>query len=531
MDSLTRIIRARSALVTSQPFFGSLALRLDVVARPDVETMATDGRRLFYAPAFVESLTEPELIGVVAHEVMHCALRHFARRGRRDLTEWNVATDHAINLDLKAAGFVLPRDVLADPRFRGFSAEDVHAALYGARPEDPPAAPAAASPEAEDGEDDGDQTGAGDGADGEDDGADADGAAGEDGADGGGEDSGNGEDDGAGSGGDGSDGAGEDGDADGAGDGSEDADGDGSDASGSGADGDPSAAGAGSGSGAGEDTAAGDGRGRGAGAGEAAEDDGGEAEADGRRGPMAPDPGRCGGVIDPEADDEADPAALDQLAREWEVYTRQAINAATKSAGSLPGFLSRVVADLDAPRVTWRDVLRRFIDQSTSRDYSWTRPNRRHVAAGVILPGMVSDSLSHLVVVLDTSGSIDDRTLRDFLSEVSAAMDDGAADRVTLVHCDDMVHRADTFERRDVLDPDLPPVGGGGTAFAPAFRWIADNAPDAAAVLYFTDLECWSWGEEPAAPVIWCAWGDPETVRRHAARAPFGEWIHVNPDA
>lgn len=503
MATLDRIIRARTVLVMSQPFFGSLVLRLELAERPDItETMATDGRRLFYNPAFVDSLSDPELCGVLAHETMHCALRHFARRGGRDIGEWNVATDHAINLDVKSAGFVLPAGVLADPRFRGMSAEDIHYSLFGSKPAPAPE-PAPAPADGDEGEaDDGDDSAGSGGDDGADDGAGGDGDQSGGDADGAGES-------GAGEGGDaGGDGAGEDGAGDGAG----------SNGNGSAAD-----TGAGDGAdGAGDHSPAGSGNGR------PGADTAPGAGADARKPGTVPDPGRCGGVIEPADVDSADAA---ELSREWEIFTRQAINAATKRAGSLPGYLQRVVDDLDASRVSWRDVLRRFIDQSASRDYSWMRPNRRHVASGLILPGLVSDSLSRLVVVIDTSGSIDDRTLREFLSEVSGAMDDGAADRLTMVHCDTAVRRVDEFERGDYLDSNLPPVGGGGTKFSPAFEWITDNAADAVAVVYFSDLECYDWGTEPAAPVIWAAWGDPADVRRHAARIPFGEMIHVNPDA
>jgi len=45
----------------------------------------------------MESLTDPQLKTVLAHEVMHCALLHVYRRGDRDLREFNIAADYAIN--------------------------------------------------------------------------------------------------------------------------------------------------------------------------------------------------------------------------------------------------------------------------------------------------------------------------------------------------------------------------------------------------------------------------------------------------
>jgi hypothetical protein len=62
-------------------FFATLLLRLRAEAAWAEGTLATDGRVLKYSPAFVTGLCPDELVGVLAHEVMHCALAHPARRG------------------------------------------------------------------------------------------------------------------------------------------------------------------------------------------------------------------------------------------------------------------------------------------------------------------------------------------------------------------------------------------------------------------------------------------------------------------
>ena len=76
MNAAEKLVKARTELVLRHPFFGVLALRLEPQPRADVETCATDGERLFYNERFVESLPLDELMGVVAHEVMHCAHGH-----------------------------------------------------------------------------------------------------------------------------------------------------------------------------------------------------------------------------------------------------------------------------------------------------------------------------------------------------------------------------------------------------------------------------------------------------------------------
>jgi predicted metal-dependent peptidase len=81
---------------------------------------------LRYNPVFVDTLNAATLAGVLAHEVMHPALKHHTRRAKRDPRRWNEACDYAINPLLLDAGLSLPDDVLVDPRFRGMSAEQIY---------------------------------------------------------------------------------------------------------------------------------------------------------------------------------------------------------------------------------------------------------------------------------------------------------------------------------------------------------------------------------------------------------------------
>src|SRR5215467_7768883 len=123
-----KLTRARTQLLLNQPFFGTLCLRLKLISGP-VPTMATDGRRIVYDPAFVNSLPPAELEAVLAHEVLHCALGHHCRRGQRDPRLWNEAADLAINPLLVANGFSLPAGALIDPDFDNLSAEEIYARL------------------------------------------------------------------------------------------------------------------------------------------------------------------------------------------------------------------------------------------------------------------------------------------------------------------------------------------------------------------------------------------------------------------
>ena len=114
-----RIRKARTVLLLDHPFFGALIFRLRLVPAPGIQTMATDGASLFYNPAFVDSLTPSQLVGCLAHEVMHPGLQHHTRRGDRDPRKWNEAADYAINPMLLDAGLDLPEGVLLDDQYRG----------------------------------------------------------------------------------------------------------------------------------------------------------------------------------------------------------------------------------------------------------------------------------------------------------------------------------------------------------------------------------------------------------------------------
>lgn len=236
------------------------------------------------------------------------------------------------------------------------------------------------------------------------------------------------------------------------------------------------------------------------------------------------DPGGCGAVLD--AGPAHEPSQAQQQAQDWQEWTTQAVAVAKgQNAGTVPGHLARIAEEIRQSQTDWREILRRFIDQSMVRDFSWSRPNRRFVHQGIILPGYVSDSLNRLVVVVDTSGSIDQSALAAFRSEIAATLDEGAADHITVVYCDTSVTKTQEFERGDAFE--MNAKGGGGTAFSPAFKWIEEHAPDAAAIVYLTDLDCDDYGPTPSAPVIWATYGDPRTLAQLEKRIPFGETIRI----
>ncbi len=124
-----RIARQRTELVLSQPFFGALALRLQIVEDRSAKTFWVDGLSLGYNPEYMESLSDLEVRGVIAHEVLHVANGHCWRQGAREHDRWNDACDYAINPIATSSGMVLPKGAKLDARFSGKSAEEIYGVL------------------------------------------------------------------------------------------------------------------------------------------------------------------------------------------------------------------------------------------------------------------------------------------------------------------------------------------------------------------------------------------------------------------
>lgn len=124
----TKLAAARTRLILERPFIGSLVmhLRLTAAAADRCPTAATDARSLYFNPEYIARLSLAETQFVLAHEALHCALAHFARRSHRIRKRWDVACDHAVNLILVQEGMRPPAGALANPAFLGLTAEEIY---------------------------------------------------------------------------------------------------------------------------------------------------------------------------------------------------------------------------------------------------------------------------------------------------------------------------------------------------------------------------------------------------------------------
>jgi predicted metal-dependent peptidase len=130
-----KLAAARTRLALERPFVGALVLHLPAVASTRVRTMATDARALYYNPGYVAALSPADTQFLLAHEALHCALLHFARRGHRVRGRWDRACDYAVNQLLADDGLRPPDEALWNPAYRGLAAEAIYPLLRDDVPE------------------------------------------------------------------------------------------------------------------------------------------------------------------------------------------------------------------------------------------------------------------------------------------------------------------------------------------------------------------------------------------------------------
>lgn len=109
------------------PFFATLALFARIIPTQNELTAATDGRDIFINPDFWRSLTPAERLGLLAHEVLHAALLHVPRRGKRHPLIWNLAADIVVNgIILAQEGFALPKGHVRNEKLEHLSVEEIY---------------------------------------------------------------------------------------------------------------------------------------------------------------------------------------------------------------------------------------------------------------------------------------------------------------------------------------------------------------------------------------------------------------------
>ena len=98
------IVALKRKMLVKYPFFGSVVASVGYKENKDIPTAGTDGETIYYNPEYLEKLSVLEQTFIFAHEVCHIAFNHILRSEGKDHELWNVATDGVINQFLKRDG-------------------------------------------------------------------------------------------------------------------------------------------------------------------------------------------------------------------------------------------------------------------------------------------------------------------------------------------------------------------------------------------------------------------------------------------
>ena len=214
----------------------------------------------------------------------------------------------------------------------------------------------------------------------------------------------------------------------------------------------------------------------------------------------------------------------DEEVKETAKQIDQALRQGEIIRGKMNGNKNRSINELLEPKVDWREQLREFVNATCrNKDKStWKRPHKRFLGQDIYMPSMIGESIGKVVVGIDTSGSIGDKELSEFLSEVVAICDDVSPSSIELLYWDTDVAGHETYNQGDykALVQSTKPAGGGGTHVGCVNQYIKDKRIEAEAIIILTDgyVED-DWGGTWDYPTLWAV-----TSRR---TSPHGKTINI----
>ena len=217
-------------------------------------------------------------------------------------------------------------------------------------------------------------------------------------------------------------------------------------------------------------------------------------------------------------------------AKEIDRALRQGQAAAAKLAGQGSNNLNKELGELLEPQVDWKEVLREFV-QSTCANKdtsSWRKINRRLIGQGLYMPSLIGESVRHIVVGPDASGStfFTPTTIPTFLSEVKAALDAVSPELVHLIYWDTKVTGVEEYDasNRDSLATSTKITGGGGTDPRCVENYLKEEKIKPECIIMLTDGFVPNWGTDwDGVPILWVIAGHHD---RHL-QASTGITIHI----
>lgn len=170
----------------------------------------------------------------------------------------------------------------------------------------------------------------------------------------------------------------------------------------------------------------------------------------------------------------------------------------TKSRGTVPGEIQTILDKInlvEPPKFDWKGYLRRFTTGSIKSYTRLTRsrPNRRIEG----LPAIKIKPKKHVLVAIDTSGSVSNDELVEFMQEINHIYKTGSM--VTVVHADTAIAWIGPFDPK----ADWKVHGRGGTSFDPVVDYYNENLRKYTCLIYLTDGEAPAPQNKPKGRTLW----------------------------
>lgn len=165
---------------------------------------------------------------------------------------------------------------------------------------------------------------------------------------------------------------------------------------------------------------------------------------------------------------------------EAEVYSRQ--------QGKETKGLDLHIDNLLNSKLNWREILRKYITAQIPFDFSYNRPSKRGLAIDTYLPSIRKDNSLEISIAVDTSGSIGQDDLKDFLSEINDIASSFSQININLMFWDTEIKEHYQLDKHNIEDLIKNKVsGGGGTDFKQVYNYLEDNIPSTKVLVFFTD--------------------------------------------
>lgn len=417
VDDKQKIGIAIERLLQDQPFFGVLLVSTNIYIEEYIPTAATDGKVIIFGKEFIKDLTINNTLVILLHEVLHIVAMHMDRKGNRDKFLWNVATDYAVNgqikeiednADWKKKRYKLPEGALYDPKYRGLSSEEIYDKLPCTKMKCQHS-----------------KTGKGKSGQGN------------------------------------------------------------------------------------KQTSSGQ-SGQGKNSNCSAQQDG-TCPVQQARDNM----GRLDRHIYRRLKGSEKKDLQDKIVDAYKVTEKQ--------QGFLPGKLKRQIKQLADPKIDWRREFQQYVGSALSNTgETFTQPSRRGYGLypKVILPSNITEGkLRRVVIALDTSGSISQKEIDFFVSEVKDIS--SKVKEMYVMTCDTEIYSECTIRQFEDIMSKLNVGGYGGTDLRPPFKVVKEKRLNPKVFIYFSDLFGTFPKEKPRYPVVWV------TPKNHG-EAPWGKVITIN---